>query len=236
MKSAIEESQQRAVAFSRQLEVELSKRTQEDDGGRHQKQVDDVQLLKTQQIGLRRDIDTARQSVQSLDTGAEQGSEEYKQLKVDLANAERDLQDCTQAISRAHQGKNDPLAPYTARGNIKGALAAIQQDNSWVGTRPLGPIGTYITLKDQQWSNTIDTVLSGQLNGFVCSSRQDIKRLGNLLKRFGLGNLPIFFGNHNNRLEEQLSRVDPGPQFTTIYKVLNVSIAELTCHQSLPPQ
>jgi len=220
MKSAIEEAEQRAAAFKSQLEIEMGKNTQ-DDNGLRQQQKDAIEAMKEQSTGLRKDLAVARQNLELLQTNAEQGSEEYRVLKIDMSNTQRDVEECTQKISQAHRGKSDPLAPY--RGDIKGVLAAIHQDNGWAGNKPIGPLGTYITLKDQQWSNTIDTVLTGQLHGFVCSSRRDVKRMSDILKRFNLKDSPVFVGNHNPRLEEQLRQVDPGPQFTTIYKVLTVS-------------
>lgn len=230
MKSAIEEAEERVAAFKSQLELEMGKNTQ-DDNGLRQQQKGAIEAMKEQSTGLRKDLAVARQNLELLHNTAEHGSEEYRVLKTEINHAQSDLEECNQKISQAGRGRSDPLAPY--RGNIKGVLAAIQQDNGWVGTKPLGPLGTYITLKDQQWSNTIDTVLGGQLTGFVCSSRRDVKKMSNILKRFNLIKCPVFAGNYNPHLEEQLHQVDPGPQFTTVYKVLSVSEFSKHLHHCL---
>lgn len=227
--SAIKEAQQRATEFRASLEAELAKNAEDTDGPRQQ-QLAELQRLKDQREELQSTIAEAKREANALVTQAEEGGNEYRDLKNDLGNAQRDVQSCESAINQARRSQTDPLAAYG--NNVKGVIDAIQRDN-WVGSRPVGPLGRFMTLKDQRWSSTIESVFGAQLNGFVCSDNRDKGRLANLLKRFNMHSVPIFCNAANHRLDQQIQQADPGSQFVTVYKVLGVCFLCSDCAKGL---
>ncbi|KDE09053.1 hypothetical protein MVLG_00771 [Microbotryum lychnidis-dioicae p1A1 Lamole] len=55
--------------------------------------------------------------------------------------------------------------------------------------KPLGPVGRYIEVRDQQWSNVIESLCGRILNAFVVSNEQDRIKLSALLHRHGVGSV-----------------------------------------------
>ncbi|SCZ98849.1 BZ3500_MvSof-1268-A1-R1_Chr7-1g09293 [Microbotryum saponariae] len=55
--------------------------------------------------------------------------------------------------------------------------------------KPLGPVGRYIEVRDQQWSNVIESLCGRILNAFVVSNEQDRIKLSALLHRHGVGSI-----------------------------------------------
>ena len=218
MMSAIKEAQQRAAEFRAQLAEELAKNAADKDGPRRQ-QEEQLQRLKNEREELKQTLTDARRDADTLVTEQEEGSNEFRAMNNDLGNAQRDVQACDNAINQARRSQTDPLAAYGH--NIRAVIDAIQREN-WIGSKPVGPLGRFMTLKDPRWSSTIESVVGAQLNGFVCSDSRDRPRLGNLLKRYQMQSVPIFCNAANTRLDQQLQQMDPGPQFVTIYKVLGV--------------
>jgi len=106
---------------------------------------------------------------------------ELMRIQDEITAARHAVQNAERRVGEAQNTRTDALQAYG--NNIRQLLQAIGRESRWHGIRPVGPIGSYVKLRDANWSMAIESVLSQILGGFVISDRRDRTRLAQLFNQ-----------------------------------------------------
>jgi chromosome segregation ATPase len=113
--------------------------------------------------------------------------------------------------------KSDGLRAF---GNsIPQVLQAIERENRWK-SKPVGPFGNFVKLKDPVWVDTIESYLGMSLNAFLVENFEDQRILSDILSKFKCESR-IFVSPKD---EFDFSRGEPSSDHTTVLRVLDVII------------
>ncbi|KAM0448639.1 hypothetical protein ACHAO4_008350 [Trichoderma viride] len=97
-------------------------------------------------------------------------------------------------------------------------LARQVEKDSGFESKPLGPLGTHITLRKPEWSALLEKTLGETLNAFVVKSKRDHSRLSNLIQRLGLKRQPPIYIAYGGSIDTRAQ--EPDAEFDTILRVL----------------
>ncbi|SJX60804.1 related to DNA repair protein rad18 [Sporisorium reilianum f. sp. reilianum] len=120
--------------------------------------------------------------------------------------------------SRLAQLRESSRNRLTAFGGPKvpALLQAINSESGW-RSKPLGPLGTHVKLKDMRWQRVLESVIGNNLNAFFVSNHGDRVRLKRIMDRLGVYS-PIVIGAET---PFDYSSGEPHPEITTILRVLD---------------
>ncbi|SPO20437.1 related to DNA repair protein rad18 [Ustilago trichophora] len=120
--------------------------------------------------------------------------------------------------SRLTQLRESSKNRLTAFGGPKvpALLQAINNEAGW-RSRPLGPLGTHVKLKDMRWQRVLESVMGNNLNSFFVSNHADRLRLKKIMDRIGVHS-PIVIGAETLF---DYSSGEPHSDITTILRVLD---------------
>ncbi|KAJ2411882.1 Structural maintenance of chromosomes protein 6, partial [Coemansia sp. RSA 2530] len=88
----------------------------------------------------------------------------------------------------------------------------------WHNTKPIGPIGRFVKLRDPKWARIIETTLDKSLNSFLVESHADRTTLDAIFRRCGCQSRIII-------CKPELfdySQGEPDPRFTTMLNALDI--------------
>ncbi|PON21861.1 hypothetical protein TGAM01_v209291 [Trichoderma gamsii] len=97
-------------------------------------------------------------------------------------------------------------------------LARQVEKDSGFESKPLGPLGTHITLRKPEWAALLEKTLGETLNAFVVKSKRDHSRLSNLIQRLGLKRQPPIYIAYGSSIDTRAQ--EPDAEFDTILRVL----------------
>lgn len=132
----------------------------------------------------------------------------------DLTRAGRSINSAERTVHEIKAASQDNLSAF---GNAVPALVrAIKQDNGW-RDMPVGPVGTFIKLKDEAWLNIIESILDKDLNAFCVTNEQDRQRLLRLSRSLKCASsVPILRGEDDIF---DYSSGEPEADLTTLLRV-----------------
>jgi len=106
--------------------------------------------------------------------------EESKRGQQSLkTNACARIQECTDAIRRARDRERDRLNAFGQ--NINVVIQRIERQ-TWVGEKPIGPLGRFVTLKDPQWKFPMQSQLGSLMFAFAITNNVDREALKRILR------------------------------------------------------
>ncbi|KAK0545371.1 Structural maintenance of chromosomes protein 6 [Tilletia horrida] len=136
------------------------------------------------------------------------------ELKREIERTRNHITEKQTQISGLTSSRQNQLLAYGP--NMIQLIRNIEQFRGWV-SKPLGPMGRYVRLKDHTWSKVIESVLSNLLSSFLVTNWQDQKNLHRMLQEARLGHCGIIVGN---REEFDFSEGEPDPSIVTMRRVL----------------
>lgn len=84
-------------------------------------------------------------------------------------------------IRRCDESQKSRLAPFGQ--NMEAVLADIER-SKWVGSKPVGPFGMYVKVKDEQWAEILRNQLGGAMSSFAVTDGRDRAQLSQILQRY----------------------------------------------------
>ncbi|KDN53305.1 P-loop containing nucleoside triphosphate hydrolase protein [Tilletiaria anomala UBC 951] len=132
----------------------------------------------------------------------------------DLARGQARLRDLDARITSITNASREHLTAYGR--NMPDIVRAINQDKQW-RQKPIGPIGTLLSLKDQAWLPVIEAVLDKALNAFIVTNEEDRVRLNSLLRKYRGDGIPILKASDE---PFDYSSGEPGSENLTILRTL----------------
>ncbi|KAJ1032212.1 hypothetical protein NDA18_001707 [Ustilago nuda] len=200
--------------YEDQIREETSKLARE--GKAHRQQLEEE----------RQDVQRQRQEVQDGLLDKEEQQREIDNKAIDIGQREEEEGQTLRRLRDEYQNNSSRLAQLrestrnrlTAFGGpkIPALLQAINSETRW-RSKPLGPLGTHLKLKDMRWQRVLESVIGNTLNAFFVSNFDDRNRLKAIMDRVGVHS-PII--TSSERLFDY-SQGEPRPEITTILRVLD---------------
>lgn len=138
----------------------------------------------------------------------EQASEHLRRLRDEFSMNDSRL-------AQLRESSHNRLAAFGGP-KVPALLQAINSERGW-RSRPIGPLGTHVKLKDMRWKKVLESVIGNNLNAFFVSNHGDRVRLKKIMDRVGVHS-PIVIGAETLF---DYSSGEPNPEITTILRVLD---------------
>ena len=148
---------------------------------------------------------------------------ELNELGQQLASAKRMETELKRSLDNDESNLADAQAAETDKLRAFGKTlpAAIQEINASSREfkyRPVGPIGAYVTLKDQKWALPLNAIIGSNLGSFIATSHEDRILLQKILRKHGCTNQIIVISPS----PIDYSRGTPDPSYLTALNVLEI--------------
>ncbi|KAL6816030.1 hypothetical protein GGI42DRAFT_312867 [Trichoderma sp. SZMC 28013] len=151
---------------------------------------------------------TYSEKITAAKEAAKRADELLQQKKKEVVMAQRGVRDLEQSSGSALDGYDADL--------IK--LAKAIERETGFESKPLGPLGTHVTLRKPEWSGILEKTFGENLNAFVVQSKRDQTKLSNLIQRMGLRKQPPIYIAYGGTIDT--SAQEPDAEFDTILRVL----------------
>ena len=191
----------------------------------------DMQKGETSQVEA--NIQRLNQAMVQAKTAVTQCEKELENLESEKRHSDREINMCEQRhrgiemgidnirkqIATLKSTSSNKLVLYHAK--MPALVDAIERRRGEFSKPPLGPVGTLITLKNQEWLTPVEECLSGVMNSFVVASPQDMDKVRKLAQESGVPNVNVSCVNFNRqRYIIPRERVPNPDQFTTVENVI----------------
>lgn len=218
---------------------EEEKKLQEDkqaEREERQNRIDELKIRIEEQDSLfRASNDRIRSSRQRLEELSQRkGNAERDKVKYD-----QEMQQCYEQLQQIENQANNRLNAFGR--NVPDVLRRINAQN-WQGQTPVGPLGSFITLRDQEWAQVMRVQLGSLVRSFAITDPRDKTQLKKILMETGKWVIVIcisptcgltqfllfFYSGHMQIIVSEVDLFDyssgePPAQVLTVLRALDVS-------------
>lgn len=144
--------------------------------------------------------------------------EALSNLEADFARCARSESAAEQAVRAIKAASQDNLSAFGP--SMPALVRAIKQETNWRNP-PVGPIGSFIQLKDEFWLNIVESILDKDLNGFCVTNDHDRTLLLKITRRHRCASfVPILRGADD---PFDYSSGEPDPSLTSLLRLCDFS-------------
>lgn len=122
--------------------------------------------------------DQVRETEAAMDAIRREG----ERFQTSRDQAKSRVQECEAQIKVARDSEKNALAPY---GTGIEVVIREAQKMHWHGEQPLGPLGRFVKLTDNQWAHVLRVNLSSAMVSWAVTDARDRAPLKTLLERHG---------------------------------------------------
>lgn len=158
-----------------------------------------MQVLENQNTADRENLEEANKTVSQLQ--ARESEKSYE------------LRACQENLHQAKQAEGNVMQGFPKW--MPSLLRAIDNEPGF-RQKPVGPLGMYITLKEQKWMGIIEKFLGTTLTSFVVTNYADGDLLKRIMDRVG------FRVPYTVTAPKQLNMNEPAENYLTILRVLDI--------------
>ncbi|KAI9190636.1 P-loop containing nucleoside triphosphate hydrolase protein [Polychytrium aggregatum] len=179
-----------------------------------------------------------------IDQELERFTQERQDARADQGGLSRKVEDIRKRIETMQQQTQNSVLVYgNAMPKILEEIDRLDRAGRWVGSKPVGPLGLFVKLRDARYGEVIESCLGRTLNGFAISSNRDISTLQGVLRKFrsttDAAPLPEFSVSplhwrvalssdnpiirYTNARNFDFSSGEPEEKFVTIYRMLEIT-------------
>ena len=162
---------------------------------------------------------------ENLEKDAKRAFDTARSNVTALQNTQTQLKGTSQSAMKAYHDK------------MPSVLEEIQKRRGVFKQMPIGPLGSFVKIKKEQWSQICENVFGRALNGFLVSNYQDLERLREILSAknwypqqdYDLTNgsdVPVFV---SKRDMFDYSSGEPDAQYDTVLRILEVVLYLICC-------
>lgn len=176
--SELTAAKRKVANLKRQIEEELEKRANADDG-RHGELAADIQAAEEEVVHLidRQQAHAAnREQLQQAVFRAQENAKRTGEPVTELTNRIKACDDTVHELTRSNRSWQD------AYPNLPALLRAIEQNRPRFTAMPVGPIGRHVSLLEPSWSSVLEKSFGTSLYGFIVTSLDDQKVLTRLIR------------------------------------------------------
>ncbi|KAE9977573.1 hypothetical protein BLS_001282 [Venturia inaequalis] len=173
-------SKRKVANLRRQIEEELEKRANADDG-RHGELAAEIQAAEDEFVQLKErqqahtgNRDQLQQAVFRAQNLAKQASEPVTDFTNKIRACEKTLNELTRSNGSWQDGFDRSLPAL---------LREIEQGRRQFAVMPVGPIGRHVSLLEAAWSSVLEKSFGGALNGFIVTSIDDQRTLTRMFRK-----------------------------------------------------
>ncbi|KAJ2492563.1 Structural maintenance of chromosomes protein 6 [Coemansia sp. RSA 2050] len=143
-------------------------------------------------------------------------------LRETKVGCHRQVEKSRELVTRTKASLDEMLRSVSNRLNAfgQGIIEALDMIDKtrWRNTKPIGPIGRFVKLRDPKWARIIETTLDKSLNSFLVESHADRTTLDAIFRRCGCQSRIVI-------CKPELfdySQGEPDPRFTTMLNMLDI--------------
>ncbi|KAH1635020.1 hypothetical protein KXV44_004298 [Aspergillus fumigatus] len=183
-------------------------------GGSYSRKEEQVQQAKIEAAEIRKQCEEHQQSARQLYQEAEEA-----EIAVKLAAAPIDKMkaEVDQAESNLRSLSREGIRRTGFHERMPALLKEVETERSF-SRKPVGPIGSYVSLLKPEWSSILENALGTTLNSFIVTSKRDMNILSHIMQRVGCV-CPIFIGSDGHI---DTSEHEPEPHYDTALRVLQI--------------
>lgn len=143
------------------------------------RQLQKAQSDLTQAERRMRELQTRRAD---LKAEAEAAQADSTKLNGNLAAVRQDIQNFKDQLGRCTAQESNKLACFGT--HMDKVLADIDR-TQWYGSKPLGPIGLYVKVRQpEKWANLMRVQIGSQMSSFIIADGRDRSQLDGILKKY----------------------------------------------------
>ncbi|EDP53186.1 DNA repair protein Rad18, putative [Aspergillus fumigatus A1163] len=175
-------------------------------GGSYSRKEEQVQQAKIEAAEIRKQCEEHQQSARQLYQEAEEA-----EIAVKLAAAPIDKMkaEVDQAESNLRSLSREGIRRTGFHERMPALLKEVETERSF-SRKPVGPIGSYVSLLKPEWSSILENALGTTLNSFIVTSKRDMNILSHIMQRVGCD-------GHIDTSEHE-----PEPHYDTALRVLQI--------------
>ncbi|KAI5817061.1 hypothetical protein BZA77DRAFT_279463 [Pyronema omphalodes] len=141
-------------------------------------------------------------------------SHRKKKIRDRIDAKQNDLKNARNLLDSLSQAGRTFMSVF--HQSIHGVLKDIENERRW-RDKPIGPLGSYVTLKDPKWMDIVERFFGASLEGFVVTNHQDGQLLKEILKK-NRCNSQFYVS-----APAQFTPDEPSERFKTILRILDIS-------------
>nr|WJN25120.1 DNA repair protein [Moesziomyces parantarcticus] len=149
------------------------------------------QALQTQRQALQDEVIEKEERLQGLHAKREDDARREQEETDRLQRLKNEYQRNSSGLSQLRDSARNRLVAYGGP-KVPALIQAINNEPGW-RSKPIGPLGTHVKLKDMRWQKVLESVIGNTLNSFFVSNHQDRQRLKRIMDRVGCHS-PIIIG------------------------------------------
>ncbi|KAK6198022.1 uncharacterized protein RJT21DRAFT_122891 [Scheffersomyces amazonensis] len=179
----IDKLKQQIVKNEEGIEIE-HRRLDEINGGSKETLHENLEQLQDQRRELLLERDETRAKLENL----KQGDSEQDRIRSEIDQAHESIAQLNRKKQDLERSSKDQYAPWSSK--MKRAIDQINNYKGWKKLKPIGPLGSYIEVKDEykEWKTLLNTVLIKTLDSFLVCDDGDRQVLLKILRSNNLRN------------------------------------------------
>ncbi|RDW87203.1 DNA repair protein SMC6 [Aspergillus mulundensis] len=212
IKQHVDETEARIKELHQKINQE-TQRLADAHGGGYSRMLEELERAKTDASEARRKIDEHEQGLRQMYSDVKEAETQEKAAHQPITQARREFEEAEALLhnlSKEGGGRNSGFPE-----KMPVLVRAIQQEQSFA-EKPVGPIGSLVTLLKPEWSSILESSFGATLNGFIVTSKRDQSILSGIMQRVNCS-VPIFIGGGGCL---DTSQHEPDQQYDTVLRVL----------------
>jgi chromosome segregation ATPase len=133
---------------------------------------------------LKREMDAAVANAHELPRKKRDAEGEKMRAESAIREADQNFRNCENSLKEARNERGGILVKFGQ--NMPKLAEALKKHAAQFEKPPLGPIGVYVKLKDQNWARAVEQHVGPSLNHFLVSSMKDRSTLDQLMRSCGV--------------------------------------------------
>ncbi|KAJ2631828.1 Structural maintenance of chromosomes protein 6, partial [Coemansia sp. RSA 1694] len=206
-------TRERIASLKSEIETERARLVSKDQAGKEK--------LKLAIAALEDSIKEEEARISDLQVEQQAYEERSAVLRETKVGCHREVDKSRELVTQTKTSLEEMLRSTTNRMNAfgQGVVEALDMIDGaqWRNSKPIGPIGKFVKLRDPKWSRVIETTLDKSLNAFLVESHDDRSTLDAIFRRCRCqSNIVI--------CKPELfdySKGEPDSRFTTMLNVLD---------------
>ncbi|KAL4907604.1 hypothetical protein BDW74DRAFT_110880 [Aspergillus multicolor] len=212
IKQHVTEAETRIKEIHQKIDQE-TQRLADAHGGGFSRMLEELERAKQDASEARRQIDEHEQELQQMYGDVKEAGKKERAAHQPIAQARREFEEAEALLHNLIKEGSGRNSGYPDKMPV--LAKAIQQEQSFT-EKPVGPIGSLVTLLKPEWSSILESSFGATLNGFIVTSKRDQSILSGIMQRVNCS-VPIFIGG-GGRLDT--SHHEPDQQYDTVLRVL----------------
>lgn len=159
------------------MEAKLAAARREEEGEVNPEQAKlqkNLEQAEAQLSGLQRQLPQAERAVANAKAAHDEAEKAMRAAEVAQNDAEQKVHEIRRSVENLQARRTDRLAPFGR--NLQSVMRAIDS-TQWKHSRPIGPLGLHIKLKDNRYRACVSNMLGSALCAFAVRDHADQNQL-----------------------------------------------------------